>query len=291
MTSRRLNRTEIAAIVGNDPRAIRAFERLLSDVQANISGPSSIILNYNSDGTLADPLPVAASFELIPEGGGAFSSGVSWGVTVLSGEFDGALPTIGGTGMGALLINSGLASPTATLGITARVDGRGYPPWTVTVTRSTAPPEGGGGGTTTSDSTSALSAFGLTTFVPIARELLITLPASVTEATLTAASIALRLPAASPGGITVVEAKWQRETAPAVWSDVGAVSTSSPSPFVEDLSEPETPIFLSIAGAITCNRTETGMVAGSAQKFRLVARVSSGNLRTVTPSGTASVMA
>lgn len=291
MTTRRLNRTEIAAIVGDDPRAIRAFERLLSDVQANISGPSNIVLNYNSDGTLADPLPAVTTFQLIPEGDVAFSNGVSWGVTVLSGEFDGSPPTIGGTGAGALFINSGITSPVVTLGITARVSGRGYPPLTVTVTRSTAPTEGGSGGGTASDSTSSLTALGLTTFVPITRELLITLPASVTEATLTAASIALRLPAALPDGTTVVEAKWQRESAPSVWSDVGVTSTSSPSPFVEDLSEPGTPIFVATAGAITCNRTETGMVAGSAQKFRLVARVSSGNVRTVTPSGTASVMA
>lgn len=288
MTTRRLNRNEIAAIVGNDLRAIKAFERLLGDVQANISGPSSIVLNYNSDGTLADPLPVAASFQLIPEGDTAFTSGVSWGVTVLSGTFDSTLPTIGGTGTGVLLINSGIASPTATIAVTARVDGRGYPPLTVTISKLTAPPEGGGGGGTSSDNTSMLLTFNSGTFAPITRELLITLPASATEATLTAAGLALRLARAAPEGTTTVEAKWQRETAPSVWGDVGAVATSSPNPFVEEVLDP--PSFAQTAGSITCNRTETGMVAGSAQKFRLVARVSAGNVRTVTPTGTASVM-
>jgi len=289
VTTRRLNRAEIAAIVGNDPRAIRAFERLLSDVQANISGASNIVLNYNSDGTLADPLPVAASFQLIPEGGDAFTSGVSWGVTVLAGTFDSTAPTIGGTGTAVLLINSGLASPTVTLAVTARVDGRGYPPLTVTLSKSIAAPDGGGGGGggTPSDSTSTFSTFNSGTFAPITRELLITLPAAITDATLTAAALTLRLGNASPGGTTTVEAKWQRETAPAVWSDVGATATSSPNPFVDELEDP--PLFLQTSGSITCNRTEPGMTAGTAQKFRLVARVSAGNVRTVTVTGTAGV--
>lgn len=286
MTTRRLNRSEIAAIVGNDARAIRAFERLLSDVQANIAGPATITLNYASDGTLTSPLPVIATFTLVPEGGEAFNSGVSWGVTILSGGFDGAAPTIGGTGSGFLRLNSGLASPTALLGITARVDGRGYPPFSVTVTRSTAAPDSGGGGLTPNDSTTALLTFNSGSFNPISRDLLITLPTGVTTATLTAASIALELDSEAPVGSSVVEMKWQRETAPAVWTDVGAVATSSPNPFVFDEGGG---FFSATSGQVTCNRTETGMVAASAQKFRLVARVASGNVRTVYTFGTASV--
>lgn len=287
MTTRRLNRNELAAIVGNDPRAIKAFERLLGDVQANISGPSNIVLNYNSDGTIADPLPVAVSFQLIPENAGAFTSGVSWGVTVLSGTFTGSAPSIGGTGTGVLLINSGLASPTATVGVTARVDGRGYPPFTVTISKSLAAPDSGGGGTTASDSTTTFTALSTSTFAAITRDLVVTLPAGVTEATLTAAALALRVSNAAPSGSTTIEAKWQRETAPSVWSDVGAVATSSPDPFVDELEDP--PLFLQSSGSLTCNRTETGMTAATQQKFRLVARVSAGNVRSVTVTGTAGV--
>ena len=286
MTARRLNRAELARIVGNDPRAIREFERLFADVQANIGGPATITLNYASDGTLTSPLPVTATFTLVPEGGDAFNSGVSWGVTVLSGEFDGAGPTIGGTGSGFLRINSGLASPTALLGVTARVDGRGYPPFSVTVARSTAAPDSGGGGLTPNDSTTALVTFNSGSFAAITRELSITLPAGVTDATLTAAGIALELDSEAPVGSSAVEIKWQRETAPAVWTDVGAVATSSPNPFVFDEGGG---FFSATSGQITCNRTETGMAAASAQKFRLVARVASGNVRTVYPFGTASV--
>jgi hypothetical protein len=286
MTTRRLNRDDIARIVGNDARAIRAFERLFANVQANIGGPASVALNYASDGTLTSPLPVTATFTLSPEDGAAFSSGVSWGVTVLSGEFDGAGPTIGGTGSGFLRINSGLASPTATIAVTARIDGRGYPPFSVTITRSTAAPDSGGGGATPNDSTSSLITFNSGSFAAISRVLAVTLPSGVTEATLTAAGITLELDSVAPTGSSIVEMKWQRETAPAVWTDVGAVATSSPNPFVFDEGGG---FFSSLSGLVTCNRTETGMPAASAQNFRLVARVSSGNVRTVYPFGTASV--
>ena len=287
MTTRRLNRSELARIVGNDPRAIREFERLFADVQAGITGPAVININYNSDGTIADPLPIITAFQLVPEGGAAFVSGVSWGVTLLSGSFDGAGATIGGTGSGLLQINSGLATNSVTLGVTARVDGRGYPPLSVTLNKVIAGAGGGGGGLTPNDSVSSFTAFSTGTFAAVTRDLAVTLPTGVTTATLTAASLGLRLANAGPAGTTTAEFKWQRETAPAVWTDVGAVATSSPDAFVDELEDP--PLFVQTSGAVTCNRTETGMVAGSAQKFRLVARVSAGNVRSVSITGTASV--
>jgi hypothetical protein len=286
MTTRRLNRADLIAIVGGDQRALRAFERLLNQVQANISGPSVLAINYNSDGTIATPTPIAVRFRLIPDNGGAFTSGVSWGFTVLSGTFDGAAPTIGGTGTGTLFINSGLASPEVTLGITARIDGVGYPPFTLMLTRSIAPPDGGGGGVTASDSTSTFNAIILGTFAPVARDLAITLPTAATSATLTAGALELRLSNELPQGDVTVEMKWQRETAPSVWSDVGAAATSSPSPFVLDEGGG---LFFAEPGSITCNRTETGMTGGTQQKFRLVARVSAGAVRDVSVTGTVAI--
>lgn len=285
MTTRRLNRSELARFFNNDPRAIREFERLLADVQANIAGPASITLNYASDGTLTSPLPATGSFTLVPESGTAFTSGVSWGVTVLGGSFTGSAPTIGGTGAGILQINSGLASPDALLGVTATVNGRGYPPYSVSVVKGTASPDSGGGGTGPNDSTASLSTFNSGTFAAITRDLVVTIPTGATEATLTAAAIALDLDFVFPAGSTTVEMKWQRETAPAVWSDVGAVATSSPNPGVVD----EGGFPATFAGEITCNRTETGLTGGSVETFRLVARISAGNVRTVYPFGTASV--
>lgn len=285
MTGRRLNRSELARIVGNDARAIREFERLFANVQANINGTSVLTLNYDSLGALTSPLPLVSTYTLVPEGGSAYSSGVSWGVVVTSGSFTGSAPTIVGTGAAQLRINSGLATPNAVLAITASVDGFGYPPFSVTVGRSVAAASGGGGGTSPSASDSALQTFNSGTFAPISTDLAVTLPSGVTTATLTAALVGLDLDAALPTGTTVVEFKWQRETAPSVWSDVGTAATSSPSPFVFSAGGFPEPA----NGSITCNRTETGMPAASAQKFRLVARISSGNVRTVYPIGTASV--
>lgn len=286
MTTGRLNRSDLSRIVGNDPRAIREFERLFGQVQANINGVSTITLNYASDGTLTSPLPVSVPFTLNPEGGASFTSGVSWGVRVLSGTFVGAAPTIGGTGTGVLQINSGLASPIALIAVTARVNGIGYPPFSVSIVRSTALPDTPGGGGTASDSTSALSTFNSNVFVPITRDLSVTLPTGVTSATLTTGSLDLSLESLAPDGSTDVAVKWQRETAPSVWSDVGAVGTSAPSPFVIDEGGG---LYSSTSGQITCNRTETGMVAASPQKFRLVARISGGVIRDVFPFGNASV--
>lgn len=283
----RLTRDEISRIVGSNPRAIREFERILNDVQASISGSSTITLNYAADGTLTTPLPALYTYSLTAADGSSFTSGVSWGVTVLSGSFVGSGPTMGGTGRAVLQINSGLSSQSVTLAVTARVNGRGYAPFTVTIMRSTATPDTPGGGATASDSTSALLAFNSGTFAPITRDLSITLPAAVTSATLTAADIALFLSNSLPLAGTTVEVKWQRETAPSVWSDVGAVATSSPNPTV--LFDAELGEYIAEAGAVTCNRTETGMTAATAQKFRLVARISAGNVRTVTPVGTATV--
>lgn len=285
MTSRRLNRNELARFFNSDPRAIREFERLLERVQANIAGPASVTLNYANDGTLTSPLPTTANYTLVPEGGSAFRSGVSWGVRILSGSFVGSDPTIGGTGTGVLQINSGLATNSALLGVTATVDGVGYPPYSVTIAKNTSPPETGGGGATPTDSTSSLSTFNSGTFAAITRDLVVTLPVSATEATLTAAALSLELGFAFPAGTTTVEMKWQRETAPSVWADVGAVATSSPSPFVFD----EEGFPSTVVGEITCNRTETGLTGGSTETFRLVARVSAGNVRTVYPFGIASV--
>lgn len=285
MTSRRLNRAELARIVGNDPRAIREFERLLSDVQANIAGNATVTLNYSSAGALTSPIPVTSTYTLVPEGGSAFTSGVSWGVTVLSGTFTGSGPTIGGTGTGVLRINSGLASTGALLGVTARVNGIGYPPFSVSVVRSTASPDGGGGGGTPNDSVSDLNTFNTTSFATISRDLSITLPTLATTASLTA-PVTVFLDSASPPGGTVVEGKWQRETAPSVWTDVGLVEVAAPTPIVLDEGGG---LYTAESGELICNRTETGMVAGSAQKFRFVARVAGGNVRTVYPSGTLSV--
>lgn len=285
----RLDRNQLAKIVGNDPIAIREFERLLDTVQANIAGMTVITLNYSSTGILSTPLPALFTYSLSAGDGSTFRSGVSWGVTVLSGTFSGAAPTIGGTGNGILQLNSGIATPTAAIAVTARVNGRGYPPFTVMIQRSVAPVDGGTGGTAASDTTATLATFNNAAFSVLTRSLVITTPASATQANLVASLVGLDLDSALPTGDTTVQFKWQRETAPSVWTDVGAVATSSPNPSVVDIGDPSFPAYSGFLGSITCNRTETGLSGSTQYTYRLVARVSAGNIRTVYPSGTASV--
>lgn len=286
----RLERGDIAKIVGNNPIAIREFERLLADVQANITGMSVITLAYTSVGALSTPVPALFSYTLAFSDGTVARSGVSWGVVVISGSFSGAAPTMGGTSTGVLQLNSGIATPTVTLAITARVNGRGYPAFTVMIQRTIAPVDAGTGGTASSDTTATLTAFNTSAFAPITRDLVITTPALATQAVLTAPLIALGLEFEVPAGSTSVEIKWQRETAPSVWSDVGSVATSSPDPFVTKFIDPDAPSFyFSTSGSITCSRTETGLVAATQYKFRLVARISAGNVRVVIPEGAVTV--
>lgn len=284
-----LRRDQIARIVGNDPRAIREFERLLTDVQGNITGLTSITLNYSSTGSLITPLPAQFSYQLSLSDGTVARSGISWGVTVLSGTFSGAAPTIGGTGTGVLQINSGITSPTVVIAITARGSGRGYPAFQVMIQRTVGAADGGSGGLTASDTTATLATFSTSAFVALTRDLVITTPAGVTVATLTAPLISLSVASEGPSGDIVVEMKWQRETAPSVWTDIGAVATSSPSPTVTEFTEDIFSYFSASSGSTTCNRTETGLTAATQYTYRLVARISSGNLRDVLPEGAASV--
>lgn len=283
----RLDRDEISKIVGGSPRAIRVFENLISNVPANITGSSSIVLNYTANGTIDTPLPLSVPFTLSAESGD-FNRGVSWGVRIISGGFS-AAPTIGGTGRGILRINGGLTTPSATLAVTATVNGRGYAPFTVEVSRSTAAPDAPGGGGTASDVTSAFTDITSDVFAPITRELMITLPTGDTDATLTAADLALQVGQVFPEGTTAIAVKWQRETAPSVWSDVGAVATSDPSPAFVNVGSGFEPLFVTTPGLVSCNRTETGMPAASAQKFRLVGRIISGVTRPTIITGTAVV--
>ena len=128
------------------------------------------------------------------------------------------------------------------------------------------------------------------TATAITNELDITLPTGITEAVVEAINVDLELIPEAPGGSTVVEFQVQRETSPGTWVDEGAAATSSPSPSTSDtglIDGGNNPVFEGTPGLISISRTITGLPAGSAQKFRLTGRISSGNVRLVIVSGTA----
>ena len=252
-----------------------------ADVTATISGPADLVMQFRADLSVTSPLPLTAEYQLGVAGASPLTSGVSWSVAVLSGTFAGAAPSMVGSGGGQLRINSALTSPEAELRITASVAGRASPPFVAKVRRQVAAP-----------SVAALnfinsSAFAIAHDQPIQ----ITLPAGVSSVSLTAVSDLFIDPNAPVGG-TTVEGKWQRETSPGTWADVGAVATSSPNPEVfETEIAPGEFVFSADPGSITCNRTATGLTPGTIQRFRFVARISLGNVRDVLFNGNASAIA
>lgn len=263
-----------------------------ADITATVNGAAEIIVDYSSSDVLISPLPLTETYQLVARGGLAFSSGVSWAVAIVSGTFSGAAPSISGTGSGQLSINSGLASGEAQLRVTASIGGAPYPPMNVKVTKRVALPTssgGGTGGTSNFASDNTLTSFSTSGFAVISDDLTIALPSGVTTATLTASSLSLRTATTNtPVGDTICEFKWQREASPGTWVDVGTVATSSPNPGVLDDGDG---FRFRQLGSVTCNRSATGLGPGSTQKFRLVGRVSGGNVRTITLTGTVSAQA
>jgi hypothetical protein len=130
--------------------------------------------------------------------------------------------------------------------------------------------------------TGVIKDFETTSFAAVTNDLSIQLPSGVTQASLYTGAIVLDA-LSLPAGTSNVEMKWQRESSPGTWTDIGSAASSSPSPSVADSGGFPDPT----PGSITCNRTATGLTAGSAQTFRLVARISSGTTRIIYPQGTA----
>ena len=254
-----------------------------ADVTTTVSGPADIVMQFRADLALLSPLPLTADYQLGVAGAAPLTSGVSWSVSVVSGSFTGTAPSIVGSGTGQLRINSPLASPEATLRITASVAGRASPPFVVRVARNVAAP-----------SLAPLTSINSDSFAQAHEALIpLTLPSGVTTANLSA-SADLLVENVLPLGITFVEGKWQRQISPGVFEDVGAVAAASPNPEVQDAGFTDgfgNPIYAASPGSISCNRTASGLVAGSDQLFRFVARGSGGNVRTVTFVGNASATA
>lgn len=248
-------------IVGQAPAATDVTIESSADVTKTASGPGALELSYNG-ATLTDTLPKNApgTYKLTPAGGSYLTNGVTWAVAIESGSFIGAGPSMSSSGgLGTLAVNSGLASATASLLVSATVNGKKYPPVRTVVSRNVATTTQGGATTAGSfASTSSFNAIGTSgSFQPLTEELTVN---SGTTATLTAASLGLSISFQSGGGASEVYMKWQKLSGGS-WVDVGGVATSSPSPSYS-LGEPND-------GSISVNATATGLTAG-ANTFRLV---------------------
>lgn len=259
-----------------------------ADITASISGPADVVLNYTFDNQLNSTLPILRTYRLALAGEPPITSGVTWRVSVVSGAFVGTAPSIAGSGAGQLSINSGLVTGEALLRITATLAGRTFPPFEVRAFKQFAAPPVAGGGGGGNLATQGITSFNSSTFAVISGPLQITLGSGVTQANL-AASAQLELNASSPTGSTTCQWQWQRETSPGVWAVVGSPATSDPNPSV--FFDGESGFFFPNPGNISCPATATGLAAGSTQRFRLMGRISAGNVRLVHSFGTASVSA
>jgi hypothetical protein len=245
-----------------------------ADVTKTVSGPTEIILNYDSQGNLTTSLPASTGplFKLTPAGGASYTSGVTWAVSVAAGTFAGAAPSISGAGSGNLYINSNMTSNEATLSVTPTFGGKTYPSFSVKVKRvtATASQSGGTGGAGTFAKDTTLNSFSTSTPVAVSDVLPVATGPSSTSVTLTAANLELWGQASSPAGTWNCAFKWQWRVPGGTFADFGTVVNSDPDPTVEYDAE-----FGGYnawqSGRVTCNQVKTGLSANTNYEFRLMA--------------------
>lgn len=252
-------------------------------VTRSISGLAEMVIDYDSAGTtVTSVLPVQGQFKVTASDVGDLTNGVVWSaVTQLSGSqlvtdiWEAAVPSISGTGAGVLEINSGLKVAEATVLVTATLAGVSVPSFAAKVRKVVAAPaqSGGSGGSGDFTSASMGGAFvNSASFAPVGPTLTLT----TTDGTVDLTAPLSIIPQTSTGiqGPVDVQAKWQHETSPGVWADIGTSASSDPDPDVE--FDVELDRNLGVSGSITINRQATGIPTGSPQNFRLSARNQAG---------------
>jgi hypothetical protein len=254
----------------------------LADVTKSASGPSSIIIEYDSVGVAkAGQVPkVVAGYNLTPTGGAAYTSGVTWAVTILSGSFTGAAPTVSATGV--ITCSTGLAVAEAILSIAPTYLSKAYPPIVTKIVKVQDAPVAAPPPTTPAfASASANANFSTTTYVAAGPSLLI--KTTGTTVSLVASALNLFPNAVSPAGTRVTDGQWQRETTlnSNTWTAIGTATNAQTQPFVFDEGGGT---WSPGDGSITVNFTDTGRTASTDYRYRFVLRRT-----TVTVAGLVSV--
>jgi hypothetical protein len=137
------------------------------------------------------------------------------------------------------------------------------------------PPVSGGSGGTSASTSSFTSPPGGNVWTDITGDLTITI-GTAGEAALAAPLVFFpNINFPDDGFYTYgAELRWRRETSPGVWATVGAEASQTREAFV-DMDSGN--MIDSSTGAISCNRTATGLTSGSTQTFRLQARAAQSN--------------
>jgi hypothetical protein len=253
-----------------------------ADVTTQVVGPSSGAISYDTTGTTA-----GASVDLayaIANSTGIITSGVTMSYKIVTGTLNGftsasAAQTLTVTaGYGTLTVTS-CATPTATLNITATVGGLSRT-MLVTVSQNKAAPSATAPGTASQTTGFTQLITPWTTYAAISSVLTLTMPAGKTATSTTIAlapiwnpkniSAGTAQPSVGPWHVSV---KLQRSpTGASTWTDIGAVQSSSPDPYIDGSSTPTTTNAGTIGGTIA----DTGLTAGTTYDYRCVGVVSTG---------------
>jgi len=271
-----------SAIAGQAAAATDTAIETGADVTKYITGPSTINFAFDSDGNIkGGQTGNRAVVQIVKSSdGSSVTSGVSWVLTVVSGSYEGASPTISGTGAGQ--INFGTeATTTGRIRATGTLETRQYIIDIDITTTQDDPPTGGsgggGGGSAGTNVTGNANGDFDSSWVTVYAANVST-DTGVTSVVLTANNNYIW-----PDDVNVnsprsgnVQYQWQRETSIGSdsWTDVGAAADSSPDPYYFD----EGGFYSPEAGRITCTRTDTGRTAATEYSYRLRARISSGTL-------------
>lgn len=247
-----------------------------ADITKALTGPTSINFAFDSDGNIkSGQTGNRGIFSLVRSSDNTvISSGVSWSVSVISGSYSGASPTISGSGSGQLNFGSH-ASTTGRLRITATLGSLSYTrDVDITKTQDDPPTSnsgGGGGGSTyvTGNASGDTTTAWVTIF-----EGEVDTATGKNQTVLTANNHSITASGGSEGTCNI-QYQWQRESSPGsnVWSNVGAATDSNPDPGTV-INEPPFPE--PYEGAITCTITDTGLAAETTYSYRLQMRRSSG---------------
>lgn len=234
-----------------------------SDVTSVITGVAEISIAADYAGTVTAALPRTQAYKLIRNGIDVTTSS-TWAVSVLTGTIAASIGAA--TGVLSLDLSSGVLTNST---VRIEVDNNGFVrAFDVKVTKSNgAAPSTGGGGTGTSSSSSFSGTTTSTAMAAVGPELTVTV-GSGGNAALTAS---YEFDAFGSGSPFLEYARWYRWNGSAyvaIGSEVQS-NVASTYDFAGDVGTP---------GYGECNFTDTGLTAGSSQKYQLFMRNASGTV-------------
>jgi hypothetical protein len=262
-------------------KTVETIEGQFTDILSAISSlsevaPISIVADYQGTVDPTDQLPYEVAIKRY-SGDTDVTTSTAWSVATTSGDITASI----GAATGILSVSA--VGSSGALTVTSIYNG-------ITKTRLVpvtlfiaAPPSTGssGAGSTTSSDTS-FSSINSTTHAAISDELTVTVGGSGTV-TLSAV-LTVRTARSAPTGTFPVFGKWEWWDG-AAWQDVAAEAESDPDCII---AQPET-IYELNAGTLTLNTSKGGLAPAASEKFRVMARNSSGT-RIMTFIGTASAV-